>query len=126
MATVVKAKDLRAKPKAELEKQLNELKVELASLRVNQVTGSQPAKLAKIKGVRRSIARVYTVITANQRNSAREKFKKKPMHQRPLDLRPKLTRKIRKQLPLSKRKLLTLRQKKKLANYPIRKYAVKA
>jgi large subunit ribosomal protein L35e len=42
--------------------QLKELKEELQSLRIAQVTGGAPAKLAKISVVRKSIARVLTVI----------------------------------------------------------------
>lgn len=60
----VKAFELRDKSKSEILGQLAELKGELATLRVAQVTGGAPAKLAKIKQVRKSIARVLTV--ANQ------------------------------------------------------------
>lgn len=41
--------------------QLKDLKEELQSLRIAQVTGGAPAKLAKIGTVRKSIARVLTV-----------------------------------------------------------------
>ena len=47
-------------------------------------------------GVRRSIARVLTVINSKQRQSLREFYKKKAFL--PLDLRPKKTRAIRKRL----------------------------
>jgi large subunit ribosomal protein L35e len=43
---------------------LTELKGELATLRIAQVSGGAPAKLAKIHEVRKNIARVLTV--ANQ------------------------------------------------------------
>ena len=44
----VKAHELRGKKKVELQKQLDELKNELATLRVAQVTGGAPSKLAKM------------------------------------------------------------------------------
>ena len=40
--------ELRTKKKSELLQKLNELKTELASLRVAQVTGGAPSKLAKM------------------------------------------------------------------------------
>ena len=57
----VKAYELRNKTKSELTTQLSELKSELQSLRIAQVTGGAPAKLAKIGTIRKSIARVLTV-----------------------------------------------------------------
>ncbi len=44
----VKAYELRSKSAEELKKQLNELKTELSSLRVAQVTGGAPSRLAKM------------------------------------------------------------------------------
>lgn len=57
----VKAHEIRTKGKSELLTQLGELKTELSSLRVAQVTGGAPAKVAKIGVVRKNIARVLTV-----------------------------------------------------------------
>jgi len=45
----IKAKELRTKQKADLVKQLDELKKELSELRVAKVTGGAASKLAKIK-----------------------------------------------------------------------------
>lgn len=44
----LRARDLRGKKKEELTKQLEDLKGELASLRVAKVTGGAPQKLAKM------------------------------------------------------------------------------
>ena len=44
----VKAIKLREKGRSDLLQQLDELKKELSQLRVAQVTGGQPAKLAKM------------------------------------------------------------------------------
>merc|ERR1712141_922842 len=65
----VKAKDLRGKNKEELLKQLDELKNELQTLRVAKVTGGAATKLAKIYTVRKSVARVHTVINQTQKET---------------------------------------------------------
>ncbi|CAM8972465.1 unnamed protein product [Rhodiola kirilowii] len=56
----IKVHELRAKTKAELLSQLEDLKAELALLRITKVTGGAPNKLSKIKVVRLSIAQVLT------------------------------------------------------------------
>lgn len=71
-AAKVKAHELREKTKSDLVNQLSELKAELQTLRVAQVTGGAPAKLAKIKEVRKNIARVLTV--ANQIAKSKVRF----------------------------------------------------
>jgi ribosomal protein L29 len=55
------AYELRTKTKSALVSQLKDLKGELQTLRIAQVTGGAPAKLAKIGTIRKSIARVLTV-----------------------------------------------------------------
>lgn len=87
---------MATKNKAELTSQLEELRGELLSLRVQKVAGASSNKLAKIKGVRKGIARVLTVINAKTRASLREHYKGKKYL--PLDLRPKKTRAIRRRL----------------------------
>jgi ribosomal protein L29 len=72
MFVTVKAHELRGKSKTELVTQLAELKGELATLRVAQVTGGAPAKLAKIKNVRKDIARVLTVANQTAKAKVRE------------------------------------------------------
>ncbi len=72
MFGTVKAHELRGKSKTELVTQLAELKGELATLRVAQVTGGAPAKLAKIKNVRKDIARVLTVANQTAKAKVRE------------------------------------------------------
>ena len=56
-------KELRTKGKKELIKQIDELKTELHNLRVAQVSGGAPAKVANIRTVRKNIARIHTVIS---------------------------------------------------------------
>ena len=92
----VKAHELTSKSKADLTKQLDELRTELLSLRVQKVAGGASSKLARINGVRKSIARVLTVMNAKTRAGLRESYKGKK--HLPLDLRAKKTRAIRRRL----------------------------
>jgi len=120
----LKAHELREKSKSELQAQLKELKQELGALRVAKVTGGAPNKLSKIKVVRKSIARVLTVISQNQRAALRKAYTNKKYL--PLDLRPKKTRAIRRQLTKHQLKAKTEKQLKKDKAFPQRKFAVKA
>jgi len=121
---MVKAHELRSKSRQDLLKDLDDLRNELSSLRVAQVTQGTPAKLAKIGEVRKSIARVLTVYNQARKASLRQEFKKAKYL--PLDLRPKLTRALRRRLTPSQAAKTTLRQRKRNAYFPQRKFAVKA
>ncbi|EIE24848.1 hypothetical protein COCSUDRAFT_28397 [Coccomyxa subellipsoidea C-169] len=120
----LKAHELRDKSKSELQAQLKEFKQELGALRVAKVTGGAPNKLSKIKVVRKSIARVLTVISQNQREALRNAYAKKKYL--PLDLRPKKTRAIRRRLTKYQASLKTEKQTKKDRAFPQRKFAIKA
>merc|ERR1712209_262431 len=101
-------------------KQLDELKNELQTLRVAKVTGGA-AKLAKIYTVRKSVARVLTVINQKQKENLRRFYRgKKNM---PKDLRPKKTRAIRRQLTKHELSIKSRKQKRKDSMYGMRKYA---
>merc|ERR1711876_169938 len=94
---IQKVSELRGKSKDELTKQLNEFKQELNNLRVAKVSGSgAPSKLGRIRDVRKSISRTLTVINQTQKDAVRQLYKGKK--NKPLDLRPKKTRAIRRQL----------------------------
>jgi len=121
---MVKAKELRGKKKEELLKDLTTFRTELAQLRVAQVTGSTPAKIAKIRDVRKSIARALTVYNQTRKIEVRKSFAGK-VH-KPLDLRRKLTRAFRRRLRPSQAAALTTKRKKRLAHYSTRKYAIKS
>lgn len=137
---MAKAHELRSDSKEDLLAKLTQYKTELAQLRVAKVTGGAASKLAKIKAVRKSIAVVLTVYNQAQKAALREQFKNAKYT--PKDLRAKKTRAIRRRLtkgesfmkvagqPGSKSnkfvKRVTQRQAKKNANFPARKYAVKA
>ncbi|KAK0230773.1 60S ribosomal protein L35 [Armillaria novae-zelandiae] len=120
----VKAYELQSKSKNDLSKQLLELKNELLTLRVQKIAGGSASKLTKINTVRKSIARVMTVMNQKARQNLREYYKDKKYL--PLDLRAKKTRAIRRRMTKHETSLKTLKQKKKELNFPIRKYAVKA
>merc|ERR1712230_243860 len=124
--TKVKCYELRkqSKSKADLTKQLDELKTELANLRVAKVTGGAASKLSKIKVVRKNIARVLTVINETQKHALRKHYE--TMKYAPLDLRPKKTRAIRRRLTKFESEKQTPRAAKYAALFPLRKYAVKA
>ncbi|XP_014782799.1 60S ribosomal protein L35 [Octopus bimaculoides] len=122
--TKVKAKDLRGKRKEELLTQVKELKNELAHLRVAKVTGGQASKLSKIRVVRKSIARVLTVINQTQKENLRKFYRNKKF--KPKDLRPKKTRAMRRELTKKEKSLMTHRQAKKRMLWKIRKFAIKA
>ncbi|KAF2460938.1 60S ribosomal protein-like protein L35 [Lineolata rhizophorae] len=119
----IKANQLWGKNKEELKKQLEELKTELVSLRTQKIAGGAQGKLTKIHDVRKSIARILTVINANQRAQLRLFYKNKKFL--PLDLRPKQTRAMRRRLTRHELSLVTEKQKKKQTHFPQRNYAVK-
>ncbi|VDM97147.1 unnamed protein product [Thelazia callipaeda] len=149
--TKLKTRDLRGKKKEELMKQLEEQKTELASLQVSKVVGGGAPKLSKIRTVRKNIARILTVINQTQKQELRKfykisfcrsqngYFRKMNManecikeilfqkkHFKPLDLRPKKTRALRRALTERETNLKTKKQLAKLRKFPMRKYAVKA
>lgn len=74
--------------------------------------------------VRKSIARVLTVINASQRTQLRIFYKNKKYS--PLDLRPKKTRAIRRQLTKHESSIVSEKQKKRTSHFPLRNFAVKA
>mgnify|MGYP003957588879 FL=1 len=121
----IKAHELRDKSKRELLTQLEDLKNELASLRVSKVSGQGgPSKLAKIKVIRKSIARVLTVFNQNQRAANKKNYRKTKWT--PLDMRQKKTRAIRRRLSATEAARKTVRQQKKEMYFGQRKYAVLA
>ncbi len=136
---------MRDKSKTELINQLNEYKDELANLRVAQRTGGAQSKLAKIKVVRKAIARVLTVYNQTQKSKLRKAAEGQKWKN--TDMREKKTRAIRRRLtheqltvkatsqpktPKSGKSCqkrvprVVPRVAKRAANFPQRVYAVKA
>ncbi|CAO1633827.1 unnamed protein product [Parajaminaea phylloscopi] len=120
----VKAHELVGKSKADLTKQLEELKGELLQLRVAKVAGGASSKLTRIGTTRKSIARVLTVMNQKQRSNLKELYKGKKYT--PLDLRPKQTRAIRRRLTKHERSQTTERKHKKDIHFGQRRYVLKA
>lgn len=120
----ISAKGLATSKKAELKAKVEELKAELAQLRVAQVTNGAASKLAKIKLVRKNIARVLTVL--NQKTLAAMRTEAKDFKFIPKQLRAKKTRALRRALTKKELSKKTEKQVKKEQNFPIRKFAVKA
>ena len=118
----VKAYELRNKTSKELLKELDDMKAELAQLRVSKVSGGAASKLAKIKTVRKAIARILTVYNQKQKAEARKQYAGKKYV--PLDLRPKKTRKIRRALKKEQIYAKTSRTKTREQNFPMRRFAV--
>ncbi|KAK7988068.1 hypothetical protein PG989_008383 [Apiospora arundinis] len=119
----VKAGTLWSKNKDELVKQLGELKTELGQLRIQKIASSG-TKLNRIHDLRKSIARVLTVINIKQRNQLRLFYKNKKYL--PLNLRAKQTRAIRRRLSPEEKNAQLEKTKKRNTHFPQRKYAVKA
>merc|ERR1719321_1678416 len=104
----VKAHELRNKTSKELLKECDELRAELSNLQVAKSTGAAASKLAKIKVIRKNIARVLTVYNQKMKSEARANFKGKKYI--PQDLRPKKTRAIRRALTKAQKQAKSLRQ----------------
>lgn len=119
----VKPVQLWSKSKEDLVKQLSELKTELGQLRIQKIASSG-SKLNRIHDLRKSIARVLTVVNLKQRSQLRLFYKNKKYL--PLDLRPKQTRAIRRRLSPEDAARVLPKTKKRNMHFPQRKYAVKA
>ena len=141
--TTKSAKEFRGKKHEELLGELKKLREELQKIRFTKGSGTAVSKLSKIKDLRKQIARILTVIRENKKQDVvkalRERVTKKEdnkeeevkttiknlkMKHIPLDLRPKLTRAMRRRMTKFERKLVTLRQLKRKLNFPMRKFAV--
>ena len=126
--------------KKELLEQLNQLRTELSGLRTAQVSNGASSKLNKIKGVKKDIARVLTVLNQTSRAEVRKKYEGKSNDQIPKELRVKKTRAMRRRLtkrnthvPATAQKggvakkmvpRMTERQKKKVQNAKKMNYSV--
>jgi len=120
----VKAHELRNKTSKELLKETDEFKNELSQLRVAKATGAAASKLAKIKVIRKNIARLKTVYNQKVRQDARETYAGKKYQ--PQDLRPKKTRALRRALTKQQKNATVNRIKVKKQNFPLRRYVITA
>ena len=123
----VKASQLRSLDKKALSDKLNSFKEELAGLRIGKVTVMQ-SKVARIKMMRKSVARVLTVMHQNQKTETLKmlRAKKVPIKRYPLNLRRNKTRAICKRLTKHEQNLITRKEHRKNSIYPMRKFALSA
>jgi large subunit ribosomal protein L35e len=121
---MVKAYELRGSSKVDLVKTLQGLRKELSQLHVAKVTDGAASKIAKIKSVRKSIARVLTVHNQQQKDGIRKACA--GAKYMPKDLRAKKTRAMRRALTKDERTKKTTKQRRMAAAFPKVKYAVKA
>ncbi|EGR31427.1 hypothetical protein IMG5_109980 [Ichthyophthirius multifiliis] len=99
----VKVFKLRSQDEKQLTSDIQKLQDELSQLRVAKIAGGTANKLGKIKLVRKSIAKYLTIINEKRRTAVKQEFKGKSL--KPLDLRIKKTRAIRRQLTKIKDKV---------------------
>eukprot|EP00792_Barthelona_sp_PAP020_P005872 TRINITY_DN2834_c0_g1_i1.p1 TRINITY_DN2834_c0_g1~~TRINITY_DN2834_c0_g1_i1.p1 ORF type:complete len:117 (+),score=16.86 TRINITY_DN2834_c0_g1_i1:44-394(+) len=110
---------------ADLRKQLAEQKRQLLGLRLDKVTGSGGAKkLLKISNTRKGIAKINTSIRQIQLAELREEYKGKSL--KPIIIRRKFTRAMRRQLSEKQLNAKVPRQIKREKAFPKRVYAVTA
>jgi len=95
----------------------------LSELAVAKVTGGAASKIAKIKSVRKNIARILTVHNQQQKDSIRKAAAGSKYISK--DLRSKKTRAMRRALSKKEREIKTLKQQKRETHFPMRRYAVK-
>jgi large subunit ribosomal protein L35e len=104
---------------------VDRLKEELRNLRNAKASSGSASKLAKIKGVRRNIARNLTILNQKERDTAAGSLHK-ASSKRALFLRTKLTRAFRRQLSTQQKSKQIVKLQKRAANFPTRTYGLKA
>ena len=125
MAKTTSAKEYRKKNTSDLLNDLKKLREDLQKIRFTKGTGTAVAKLTKIKELRKQIARILTIIREKRKEEeVKTTIKNLKLKHIPLDLRPKLTRAMRRRMTKFERRLVTLRQLKRKLNFPMRKFAV--
>jgi large subunit ribosomal protein L35e len=100
------------------------LKDELRALRTSKASSGSATKLAKIKTVRRNIARNLTILNQKERTNLAGK-----LHinsgKRAVFLRTKLTRAFRKRLTAHQKSKTIKKVQKRALNFPLRKYGLR-
>ena len=130
MTAKLRMRDLLSKKKKDLDAQVQELKVELNSLKVAKVTGGTASKVGKIRLFRKNVARVLTALSHKARDKMRAEIKTQcggnGLKRVPKQLRVKKTRAIRRQLTPAQLAKTTVKAAKKARNFPLRQYVVEA
>jgi len=130
MTAKLRMRDLLSKKKKDLDAQVQELKVELNSLKVAKVTGGTASKVGKIRLFRKNVARVLTALSHKARDKMRAEIKAQcggnGLKRIPKQLREKKTRAIRRQMTPAQLAKTTVKAAKKARNFPMRQFAVEA
>ena len=122
--TKLRVASLRGKSREDLEKQLDEFRQELATLRVAKVTSGGVNKLCKIKTVRKAIAKVLTVMNQAQKLELQKFYRGKTI--KPTDLKPRKTRALRRRLNKAEEGAKRVKQIRREQRTAGKKYALKA
>ena len=131
---------LRKKSVKELEGALAESRKELTALKINKVTAAVASKMAKIKVVRKDIARVLTLINEKKRAEFKDVFRSPAKIRKfnednntaysrshlPKALRPRKTRALRRALTKTQQNKKLLKVVKRQRAFPQRSFFVKA
>lgn len=104
---------------------IDKLKDELRTLRNSKASSGSATKLAKIKIVRKNIARNLTILNQKQRSNIAGSLHKNS-GKRAVFLRNKLTRAVRRRLTTQQRTKKILKVQKRELNFPVRKYGLRA
>lgn len=104
---------------------IDKLKEELRTLRNAKASSGSATKLAKIKGVRKNIARNLTALNRKERDRVAGNLHKSS-GKRAIYLRTKLTRAVRRELSKYQKSKRIVKVVKKESNFPLRRYGLKA
>lgn len=104
---------------------IDKLKEELRTLRNAKASSGSASKLAKIKGVRRNIARNLTILNQKERSTAAGSLHRGSV-KRAQFLRTKLTRAFRRQLTTHQKSKQIAKVQKRTQNFPTRRYGLRA
>merc|ERR1712087_715496 len=127
MAEKVKAlrvSSLRNESKDAVTAKLAELRQELATLKVAKVTAQSASKLGKINVVRKDIAKVLTVINQTRKAELQKLYRGKSV--KPVDLKPRKTRALRKRLNKHEESLKSLKTVRRQQKTALKNFALKA
>ena len=118
-------KKIREKEAKDIRADIDKLREELRALRNSKATSGSATKLAKIRGVRKNIARSLTALNQKERANAAGNLHANS-GKRALFLRNKLTRALRRRLSKHQKNKQILKVAKRAQNFPLRKYGIKA
>lgn len=105
------------------QKSKEELLTLLSDLRKEQLDNKTSSKSKKNNSIKKNIARILTLLNINQREELKKAYKDKKYV--PLDLRPKMTKSMRKKAKISNLPTKTRRHIKMERAFPKRLYALR-